>query len=345
MAIHMLRDNGVPDASMLTELEELYVEMVHSRVYATRLFNLQRQGRIGTYAPIDGEEAVAVGVAGALDPLTDWLVPQYREYVAIRRFGDEILDRLVLYLRGHPEGGFFPPPIRVTPAQISLAAQIPQAVGMAWGLRLRGEPGVVACFFGDGSSSEGDFYEAANFAGVIKAPVILVCVNNGWAISTPRARQTASVTIAAKAAAFGMPGVQVDGNDVLAVRDAVREARARAVAGEGPTLLECVTYRLGPHTTADDPTRYVPPADRAAALEREPLRRARRLLEDGSRWNDARQAATEAEANERLDRAIERAETTALAPDAFFDHLYATPTARMQRQREELHQWLASRED
>jgi pyruvate dehydrogenase E1 component alpha subunit len=252
---------------------------------------------------------------------------------------------MVLYLRGHPEGGYFPPPIRVTPVQISLAAQIPQAVGMAWGLRLRHEPGVVACFFGDGSSSEGDFYEAANFAGVIKAPVILVCVNNGWAISTPRSRQTAAVSIAAKAAAFGMPGVQIDGNDVLAVRDAVRAARVRAVAGDGPTLIECVTYRLGPHTTADDPTRYVPPAERAAALEREPVGRARRILEDAGRWSDAKQTAAEAEANERLDRAIDAAESTPVAPDAFFEHLYSAPTPRMERQREELHRWLAARED
>jgi len=308
--------------------------MIRARRHSQRFFALQRQGRIGTFAPIDGQEAVVVGAVAALDPATDWVVPQYREQVALARYGDEVLFTEALYLRGHPGGGQYPEHVKVFPPQISLAAQIPHAVGLAWGLRLRGEPGVVACFFGDGASSEGDFYEAANFAGVLRAPVVLVLTNNHWAISTPVAKQTAAASFAGKAAAFGMPGVRVDGNDVLAVRDAVAEARARAVAGDGPTLVEAVTYRMGHHTTADDPTRYVPSEERAAWEGRDPIARSTATLTAEGRWSDADQAAAEAEADELFDRAFEAAEAAPLPPDAFFDHLYAHPPARQVAQRQ-----------
>ncbi|HLF40024.1 MAG TPA: thiamine pyrophosphate-dependent enzyme, partial [Acidimicrobiia bacterium] len=207
------RDPGIPDA----ERTAMLTEMVWARVASRRFFSLQRQGRAGTYAPIDGQEAVVVGAAAALDPAWDWVLPQYREPVALGRYGPEVLERYALYQRGHPAGGHIPAPIRVFPVQISLAAQIPHALGLAWAMQRTGEPGVAAVFFGDGASSEGDFYEAANFAGVLRAPVLFLCVNNGWAISTPLPAQTAAETLAAKASAFGFPGVRVDGNDVLAV--------------------------------------------------------------------------------------------------------------------------------
>src|SRR4051812_44050539 len=236
------------------ELVDVMERIVAARVWSTRLFNLQRQGRIGTMAPIDGMEAAVVGTTAALDPATDWVFPQYREPVALSRFGDEVIDTHVLYLLGHPGGGCYPPHVHVFPTQISLAAQLPHAVGFAWGHRLRGDPGVVAVFVGDGATSEGDFYAAANFAGVLRAPVVFVVVNNHWAISTPLEHQSAVAALSDKAAAAGFPGVQVDGRDPIAVCEVVAAARARAAAGEGPTLVECVTYRLGPHTTADDPT-------------------------------------------------------------------------------------------
>lgn len=311
-------------------------EMVKARIASTRLFNLQRQGRIGTFPPVDGHEAAVVGSAGALDPTRDWIIPQYREQVALGRFGAEILERHVLYLRGHPEGAFIPSPIRVFPVQIALAAQIPHAVGLAWGMRLRGEEGVVLTYFGDGASSEGDFYEAANLAGVIKAPVIFVCLNNQWAISTPRSIQTAAAAISDKAVGFGFPGVQIDGNDVLAVHEATAAARARAIAGEGPTLIEAVTYRLGPHTTADDPSRYVPEEELAQARAGDPMVRFRRLLEEKGLWDDAVQEAAEKEAHAVMDAAVEAAEAMPVAPDAFFNHVYVEPTRRMERQRAEL---------
>ena len=328
---------ALPDAELLAMLDE----MVKARAASDRLFALQRQGRAGTHAPIHGQEAVVVGTAAALDPTWDWVLPQYREPVALGRYGPEVFERFCLYQRGHPEGGHIPAPIRVFPVQISLAAQVPHALGLAWAMRLKGDPGVACVFFGDGASSEGDFYEAANFAGVLRAPVLFCCVNNAWAISTPLSKQTAAESLAAKAAAFGFPGVRVDGNDALAMYAVTAAARARARAGEGPTLIEAVTYRMGPHTTADDPKRYVPAEERAAWERLDPNRRLRTHLGGRGLWDDARQAAAEAAAAATIDAAWDKAEAATVDPAAFFDHVYATPTPRMERQREELRRRLA----
>jgi pyruvate dehydrogenase E1 component alpha subunit len=329
-------DDAVPPAAP-EELCDLLVGMLEARRWSTRLFNLQRQGRMGTTAPIDGEEAAVVGSAAAMDPAVDWVVPQYREPVGLSRFGESVLRHTILYHLGHPEACAFPPDVRVFPIQISIAAQIPHAVGLAWGMRLRGEPGSVLCYFGDGATSEGDFYEAANLAGVVRAPVVLLCINNAWAISTPLRVQTAAATIAAKAAAAGIPGVRVDGNDVVAVRDATAAARRRACAGEGPTLIEAVTYRMGPHTTADDPTRYVPPEELAAWAERDPIVRLRTRLEQAGLWDGDRQRAADEGADRRFDEAFDAAMATPLRDDAFIDSAYARPTPQLERQRRLLH--------
>ena len=312
---------------------QMLVDMVSARTQSRRMWNLQRQGQIGTMAPIDGHEAAIVGAVHTLDPSCDWVLPQYREPVALYRYGPEILEHVMLYNIGHPSGGHIPAPIRVLPHQISLATQIPHAVGLAWGLTLQDDPGVVLVFFGDGSSSEGDFYEAGNLAGVLGAPVIFLCVNNQWAISTPIHLQTAAESFAAKAAAFGFPGVQVDGNDVDAVFDAVHTARERALAGQGPTLIEATVYRLGPHTTADDPTRYVPVEDLEAARQRDPIARLRTELEASGLWDDAVHADVEAAAIADIDAAFEKAKSTPLEPDAMLDHCYSQDTQRLARQR------------
>lgn len=319
------------DADLVAMLEQ----MVSARTYSSRLFNLQRQGRVGTMAPIDGNEAAVVGAVAALDPTTDWALPQYREPVALGRYGDEVIDVHTLYLTGHPQGGHYPEHVRVFPIQISLAAQLPHAVGLAWGMQLQGQPGVVAVFFGDGASSEGDFYEAANFAGVLGVPVIFVLVNNHWAISTPVGRQTAAASFADKAVAAGFPGVQVDGRDPVAVREVVAAARQRAAAGEGPTLVECVTYRLGPHTTADDPTRYVPADELAAEQARDPIATFGARLRELGLWSDEHEERVRAAALARMDLALERAEATPLPPGALFDHVHAELTPRQLRQRAE----------
>jgi pyruvate dehydrogenase E1 component alpha subunit len=200
-------------------------------------------------------------------------------------------------------------------------------------MRLRGEAGVVLCYFGDGASSEGDFYEAANLAGVVRAPVILLCINNGWAISTPVREQTAAGSVAAKAAAVGIAGERVDGNDVLAVHAATATARRRAIAGEGPTLIEAVTYRMGPHTTADDPTRYVPAEELESWRARDPIASFRNRLEAAGLWDAGRQRAAEEEADRRFDAALEAAEATPLRTDSFIDSAYAHPTPELERQR------------
>ncbi|HEX2463181.1 MAG TPA: thiamine pyrophosphate-dependent enzyme [Thermoanaerobaculia bacterium] len=318
------------------ELQDLLRRMIAARLFSSRCFSLQRQGRMGTMAPIDGAEALIVGAAAALDPATDWVLPQYREMHGLLRFGEEVLTTTVKYLRGDPAGGHFPAPIRIWPPQIALAAQIPQAVGLAWGMKLRREEGVVLVFFGDGATSEGDFYEGCNFAGVLDAPVIFLCNNNAWAISTPVRLQTRARSFAAKAEAFGFPGESVDGRDVLAVRDAVARARARAIAGGGPTLIEARSYRLGPHTTADDPGRYVPAAEIERERQRDPIDLFRRELEEAGLWNASFEEETRRDADARFDRALQAAEAATVRPDAFFDHVYDRPTARMERQRREL---------
>jgi pyruvate dehydrogenase E1 component alpha subunit len=344
----VLSDDGREVVGALPDLDDAQAarvlsDMVAARVVGARFFSLQRQGRAGTYAPIDGQEAAVVGAAAALDPALDWFFPQYRELIGLARYGPEVLERFALYQRGHPEGGHFPAPLRIFPVQISLATQIPHAVGMAWAMKLKGEAAVACVFFGDGASSEGDFYEAGNFAGVLRAPVVFCCVNNGWAISTPVSRQTAAETLAAKAAAFGFPGLRVDGNDALAVYAVVAAARQRALAGEGPGLVELVTYRMGPHTTADDPTRYVPAEERAGWEARDPIRRLRTYLEGRGAWDDTRQAEAEATATAAVDSAWDKAEAARVAPDAFFDHVYSRPTPRMERQRAELRAHLDAR--
>lgn len=324
------------------ELVDVMERMLMARVWSTRLFNLQRQGRVGTMAPIDGMEAAVVGAVAALDPATDWVFPQYREPVALSRFGDAVIDTHVLYLLGHPAGGCYPPDVHVFPTQISLAAQLPHAVGFAWGHRLRRDPGVVAVFVGDGATSEGDFYESANFAGVLRAPVVFVIVNNHWAISTPLDHQSAVAALSDKAAAAGFPGVQVDGRDPVAVYEVVAAARARAAAGDGPTLVECVTYRLGPHTTADDPSRYVPADELAAEKARDPLLTFGQRLTELGLWSESQEEAVRARALARIDEAVARAEAAELPDDAFFRHVYGGELPlRLRRQAQDLAAQLA----
>ncbi len=314
-------------------VRSLYADMLGARLFSQRVFNLQRQGRAGTNAPIDGSEAVVVGAAYALDPDKDWILPQYRELVGLERFGPAVLDRYVLYCIGHPDGGNIPAPARVWPPQISLATQVPHAVGLAWGMKRTGADGCTLVFLGDGSTSEGDFYEACNFAGVLDAPVIVVVVNNGWAISTPVQSQTRAKNFAEKSHAFGIPGITVDGTDAIAMYEAVADARTRAVAGAGPTLIEAVTYRLGPHTTADDPTRYVPGEELEAAKERDPISVMRDEMERRGLWSQAWEDEVLATADARMERAVVTAEATPLDPSELFNHVYSEPTPRLTQQK------------
>ncbi len=338
--VQILREDGTlvgepPDLSD-DDLIEIMRWMRMGKWFDQRMISLQRQGKSATYAPCVGQEASIVGSAWALEHATDWIVHQYREAVALAMHGFP-LSSFVLYLRGHPLGNMIPEGVRALPVQIAIASQILHGVGLAWGLKLQKKPGVVIAYFGDGATSEGGFHEAANFAGVMKAPVVLFCQNNGWAISTPRARQTASETIAQKAVAYGFPGVQVDGNDVLAVYKVTREAVERARDGGGPTLIEAMTYRIGSHTTADDATRYRSPEELEAQLKRDPVSRFARYLESRGIWSPEREAEVDAEVAQYVSDATDEAEKQGFVTrDAIFNNVFADPPSRLIEQRDSL---------
>jgi pyruvate dehydrogenase E1 component alpha subunit len=313
------------------DLKRLYRAMVLGRRLDERMIKLQRQGRIGTFAPIKGQEASQIGSIFTLGP-KDWMVPSFRETAAMIWRGWPI-ERILAFYAGRLEGGQPAPEQHDLPVTIPVATQLPHAVGLAYAIQYRGEDAVVMVYFGDGATSEGDFHEAANFAGVWHGPVVFVCQNNQWAISVPLKKQTNSRTIAQKALAYGFPGIQVDGNDVLAVYAASREAVDRARAGEGPTLIECVTYRLGMHTTADDPTKYRSEEEVTFWEQKDPLTRFRVYLEKKKLLD----ASVEEQVDEEIARAVERFEAMPPAdPLSMFDHAYAELPPGVAAQRAEL---------
>jgi pyruvate dehydrogenase E1 component alpha subunit len=250
---------GQPDGEVAglseADLLALYRDMMLLRTYDERSVVYHRQGRIGTYAIYWGHEAMQAGTVRALAD-DDWIFPSYRES-AIGLLRGMPVETVLSWWRGHPAGWWDPRDYRLASIAVPIATHVPHAVGFAWGKRLRGEPTCALAFFGDGATSEGAFHEGANFAAVMQAPVILLCNNNHWAISTPLEDQTRAETLADKAVGYGMPGVRVDGGDVLAVYEATCEAAARARSGQGPTFIEAVTYRCAPHATADDPSAYI----------------------------------------------------------------------------------------
>lgn len=309
-----------------------YTVMLKGRRFDERSVSLQRQGRMVTLAPGIGQEAATVGAAMALDQKTDWFVPQYRE-LAGQLWHGYPLRLAFLWHMGHPLAFQVPDGLKMLPFQAAIAGQLPQAAGLAWGMRLKGDPGVVLAIFGDGGTSQGDFHEAMNLAGVMRAPIIFLCQNNGWAISTTVERQTASETLAQKAIAYGFPGVRVDGNDLFAMYAVVRDAVRRARAGEGPTLVEAMTYRLGLHTTADDPSRYEPKEMHDLWVNRDPLLRMERYLKSKGVVDDARLERIEQDVREELRVAWEEAQREP-APDAlhYFGAVHARHSDRLQRQ-------------
>ena len=306
--------------------------MLLSRTVDSRAVSLQRQGRMGTFSAVRGQEASVVGSSFALDPQRDWIVPQYRELPAVVRHGFP-LDRFLLYWMGNPAGGQTPDGVRVLPIQIALAAQLPHAVGLAWGLRIQRKDEVVITYFGDGASSEGDAHEAMNLAGVMQAPVVFFLQNNGWAISTPRHRQSATEAFAYRARGYGFPGVLVDGNDLFAVAKATREAVARARAGDGPTLIESQTYRMGAHNTADDPSRYMDGGSLETWEQRDPLVRVRAYLSARDLIDEDREAELQTSIDHEVTAAIESAEGFEPPHSGqIYTHVYADPPERLLEQ-------------
>ncbi|MBD3166104.1 pyruvate dehydrogenase (acetyl-transferring) E1 component subunit alpha [bacterium] len=319
-----------------TDLLKLYRYMKLSRRADERMLKLQRQGRLGTLPVCVGQEASFCGSVLAIRD-TDWFVGAYRELGGRLMRGEPIVNTL-LYYNGYEEGSYNPNNDRTLPIQVVLGSQTLHAVGLAYASRLRGEKDTVALtILGDGASSEGDFHEAMNFAAVWNTPTVFLVQNNHWAISTPRDIQTKSETFAQKAIAYGVPGIQVDGNDALAVYAATAEAVERARKGGGPTLVEAVTYRMLMHTTADDPSKY---RSKEAVEEwqvRDPLARMFNYLKKKKLWTDKQEDQLEAEIKAEIDEAVKAYENfTEGKPDAPFDYVYGEPHYYLEEQREEL---------
>jgi pyruvate dehydrogenase E1 component alpha subunit len=328
----------IPDA----DLRRLYKTMLHTRMLDERCLHMQRQGRIGTYGPCKGQEATPLGIVYHLRK-EDWLVPSYRELPAFIWRGWP-MDRYMLWWGGHEIGSAVPEGINDLPICVPIASQCQYAAGIAWGARMRKNGQVVVCFVGDGGTSEGDFHEAMNFATVYKAPLVMVVQNNQWAISMPRRKQTASQTIAQKAVAYGIDGIEIDGNDILAALVAGKEAIEKARAGGGPTLVEAVTYRLAMHTTADDPKKYRTEEEVKQWEARDPLPRYRNYLVEKKLLDEKIEAVIKEEINKELDAAVAGYESYKLDRYEFFRHMYAEMTPELARQLAELRDYDAWRE-
>jgi pyruvate dehydrogenase E1 component alpha subunit len=329
-------ERALPDfARDPATLVPLYRAMVFTRAFDEKAVALQRTGRLGTYASSLGQEAVGVGVASAMRP-DDVLLPSFREQSAMLWRGVTPVE-LLTYWGGDERGSDFKGPRRDFPISIPVATHAPHAVGVALAMQLRNEPRVAVAVIGDGATSKGDFYEAINIAGVWRLPAVFVVNNNQWAISVPRSRQTAAETLAQKAIAAGIPGAEVDGNDVVAVRFAADEALARARAGKGPSLIEAVTYRLSDHTTADDAHRYRSDEEVSARWREEPIARLRAHLAGRSAWSKADEEALHAECARRIEGAVEAyLESEPPPPAAMFDSLFAAFPAALEAQRAEV---------
>jgi len=314
--------DGLDDPDLL----ELYRDLVLLRTYDERSVVYQRQGRIGTYAPFWGHEAMQVGAAFALER-EDWIFPSYRES-AVGLLRGMSPATVLQWWRGHPSGWWNPGDYNVASICVPIATHVPHAAGLAWGKKLRGERTCALVFFGDGATSEGAFHEGANFAAVMRAPLVLFCNNNQWAISTPVEEQTAAAKLVDKAVGYGMPGTRVDGGDVLAVYQATSQAVARARAGEGPTLIEAVTYRMAPHGTADDPSAYIDTERVEEERRNECVVRYERYLRRHGLLTDQLADEIRAQALEVMRASIGVVEAEP-PPDLslIFDHAYAAPPA------------------
>ncbi len=332
-----------PDISNEAQLK-MFRAMLLGRRFDERMLDLQRQGRIGTFPPIKGQEASQIGAVALLRD-SDWLVPAFRETAAEIMRGRS-MESVLLYYNGYNEGTIIPDNQRDLPMSVPVASQILHAVGLGWAAKYRKTDEVVMSFFGDGATSEGDFHEGLNCAAVYQSPVVFVCQNNQWAISLPLTKQTHSKTLAQKALAYGMPGIQVDGNDILAVYAATSEAVNRARNGGGPTFIECVTYRIMMHTTADDPKKYRSEEEVELWRSKDPLLRYQNYLQKKNILSENGLTALEEEIKLEIQTAIDRAEQQMKElgePLEMFDHLYAELPPHLQVQKKELIQELKSR--
>jgi pyruvate dehydrogenase E1 component alpha subunit len=318
----------VPQGVTESDLLELYRRMVLLRTYDERSVVYHRQGRIGTYAIFWNHEAIQAGATFALTD-DDWIFPSYRES-AIGLVRGMPVQTILQWWRGHPSGWWNPADWNVASIAVPIATHVPHAAGLAWGKKLRGEAAVAMAFFGDGATSEGAFHEGVNLAAVMNAPAVFVCNNNQWAISTPLEAQTRAETLADKAVGYGIPGVRVDGLDVLAVYAAALDAVERARSGGGPTLIECVHYRAAPHATADDPRAYIDLERVEEERANECVGRFERVLKESGILTDEHAHAVHREAEELMRAGIAAAEAEPPAdPELLFRHAYVDPPGNM----------------
>jgi pyruvate dehydrogenase E1 component alpha subunit len=322
--LRVLDGDDVPDGLTDDDLLELYRQLVLMRTYDERSLVYHRQGRIGTYAIFWNHEAMQVGSVYALED-DDWIFPSYRES-AIGLLRGMPPATVLSWWRGHPAGWWNPYDYNIGSICVPIGTHVPHAAGLAWGKKLRGKSACAIVYFGDGATSEGSFHEGANFAGVMRAPLVLFCNNNHWAISTPVEAQTAAETLADKAAGYGIPAVRVDGADVLAVYEATRDAVARARAGDGPSFIEAVTYRAAPHATADDPSAYIEPARVDEERARECVGRYEEYLRRLGVLDDGFAEEVRAEAADAMRAGIAAAEAEPPPdPALIFEHVFADP--------------------
>jgi pyruvate dehydrogenase E1 component alpha subunit len=338
--LEILDPQGAVDRELMPSLasekvQRMYRDMVLMRAMDDKALKLQRQGRMGTWPPIRGQEAIQAGVAHAMAE-GDWLIPAFREH-GIMLLRGVPAHLIYAYWAGDERGSAYPDGVRVFPVAVPVGSQWQHGAGVGLSLKLRGEAAVAVTFGGDGSTSEGDFHEAMNCAGVFGCQSVFVIQNNQWAISVPLHRQTASETLAQKAHAYGIPGVQVDGNDVFAVWVAASEALARARSGGGPTLIEALTYRIGDHTTADDASRYRPEAEVAEWADRDPILRLRRYIEGAGLWDEGREGALTEEVHAWVDRTVVNLEEMPPQdPRDIFTHMYAELPPNLREQMAEV---------
>lgn len=325
--LQILDESGRVDKSLEPTIEDkdllaIYRFMILVRMADEKAFHLQREGRLGTYASLRGQEAAQVGSSYAVQP-SDWIFPLYRDMAAMMIKGMP-LENMFLYWMGNEMGNKTPEGVNLFPITIPVGSQIPLAVGAAWAAKIKGDKVAVLVYFGDGATSEGDFHDGMNFSGVFNTPNVFFCENNQYAISVPRERQTASKTLAQKAIAYGFEGIQIDGNDVLAVYAVTKEAMDKAREGRRPTFIEAFTYRMSDHTTADDATRYRKEDEVKGWLERDPIKRFKLYLLSRGILNDPLDEEIHKKAKAEVERGVELAENVPRpTPDDIFKYNYA----------------------
>lgn len=316
-------------------MAKLYEMMVLTRAFDKKAIALQRTGKLGTYPSTLGQEAISVGVGAAMNK-EDVLCPYYREYGA-QFWRGVTMEEILLYWGGDERGSDFQGPREDFPICVPIASQTLHAVGVATAMKLRKQARVAVTFIGDGGTSRGDFYEAINVAGIWNLPVVFIINNNQWAISVPRDAQTATETLAQKAIAAGIPGIQIDGNDIVGVRQTAEEAIAKARSGGGATVIEAITYRMCDHTTADDASRYRDQKEVEDNKKQDPILRCRQFMADTGLWDESRELALYQSVNAKVEVAVENyLKIAPRAPCAMMEHLYAVLPKAYQSQYDEL---------